>query len=62
MVTPVMNLDNLNMSFLDDFILQAHAGSLRTSDLYPRKILGFDVRVSFGQGALARVPWISLLG
>ena len=55
MVTPVIDLNNLNMNFLDDFVLQAREGSQHTRDLYPREILGLDVKVSFGQGGLARI-------
>ncbi|QWD43488.1 DUF1016 family protein [Polynucleobacter paneuropaeus] len=45
-------------NYLDKFILQAHTDSLKTSD-YPKEFLGLKMKVSFGQGGKARVPWIS---
>jgi hypothetical protein len=45
---------------LNHFILQAQRGDLKTS-MYPKEFLELKVRVSFGMGAPARVPWISLL-
>jgi len=45
-------------NFLDKFIIQAHSGSLKTSE-YPKDFLDLKMKVSFGQGGRARVPWIS---
>ena len=44
---------------LEAFILQAHAGDLKTST-YPKEWNHLQMKVSFGQGVLARVPWIAL--
>jgi 5-methylcytosine-specific restriction protein B len=45
-------------SYLDKFILQSHTDSLKTSD-FPKEYMGLKMKVSFGQGGKARVPWIS---
>ncbi len=42
------------------FLLQAKEGSLKTKS-YIKKLGQLSVRVSFGQGAPARVPWIAFL-
>lgn len=43
------------------FLAQADAGQdLRTSD-YPKEYRSLQVRVSFGQGAFSRVPWVAFL-
>jgi hypothetical protein len=44
--------------FLDKFIIQSHSESLKTVE-YPREFLELKMKVSFGQGVRARVPWIS---
>ena len=44
--------------FLEDFILQAHDGNLKTSH-YEKEFADLKMKVSFGQGVAARVPWIS---
>ena len=46
---------------LREFLIQADEGDLKTSS-YPKEWLGLKMRVSFGQGMPARVPWISLVG
>ena len=46
---------------LKRFLVQSHEGDLRTAS-YPKEWLGLTVRVSFGMGAPARVPWIGLPG
>lgn len=46
------------VNFLDKFILQAHSDSLKTSE-YPREFLDLKMKVSFGQGGKARIPWIN---
>ncbi|MFN2359832.1 MAG: AAA family ATPase [Marinobacter sp.] len=43
------------------FLEQAHTDDLRTKD-YPGKHAGLTMRVSFGAGNQAHVPWIALLG
>ena len=51
---------NIN-AFLSKFLLQAKTqDSLRTAE-YPKEYNGLRVRVSFGQGSAARIPWIAFL-
>lgn len=45
---------------LNKFILQANEGSLKTAE-YTKELEGLKTKVSFGQGVLARVPWISFI-
>ncbi len=45
-------------NLLSKFILQANSGNLKTSE-YPKEYQDLKMKVSFGQGVLARVPWIS---
>ena len=47
------------MDFLKDFIRQTKTDSLKTKD-YPKEFLDLKMKVSFGQGALAKVPWVAL--
>jgi len=47
-----------DLSFLDSFILQAHEGSLKTSQ-YQKEFSDLKMKVSFGMGMAARIPWIS---
>ncbi len=55
-------MDNENWgTVLEKFILQAHTGDLKIS-YYPKEWSGLRLRVSFGMGAPARVPWIAFLG
>ena len=49
-----------SLKFLDDFILQAHEGNLKTSQ-YAKDFSDLKMKVSFGIGMAARVPWISFL-
>ena len=53
---------NLNKIFpenlLDDFILQSNSKSLKTNQ-YLNEYQGLKVKVSFGQGRPAKIPWIS---
>jgi 5-methylcytosine-specific restriction protein B len=44
------------------FIRQAATGNLKTKDLYPDHLGDYELRVSFGQGNVAEVPWIAMLG
>ena len=46
------------LNFLDSFILQAHEGSLKTSQ-YAKEFSDLKMKVSFGMGMAARIPWIS---
>jgi len=50
-------MDNINL-ILNKFILQAKSGDLKTAS-YPKEWGGFRMKVSFGMGAPARVPWIA---
>ncbi len=43
---------------LDQFIKQAETGELKTSS-YPKEWDGYKLKVSFGMGSPARVPWIA---
>ena len=47
------------MKFLKNFIKQNQTDSLKTKD-YPKEFLNLKMKVSFGQGALAKVPWVAL--
>ena len=49
------------MQFLQDFIKQAHTDNLKTKGLYPNSFGDLEVRVSFGQGNPAKVPWLGFL-
>ncbi len=49
-----------DLKFLDDFILQANQGNLKTSQ-YAKEFSDLKMKVSFGIGMAARVPWISFL-
>ena len=49
---------NLLSELLQEFIIQANEGSLKTSK-YPKEFLDLKMKVSFGMGMAARVPWIS---
>ena len=45
---------------LNEFIIQANEGSLKTAR-YPKEFLDLKMKVSFGMGVAARVPWISFI-
>ena len=45
---------------LTDFIRQADRADLKTS-AYPKQWDGWTMKVSFGQGAPARIPWIAVI-
>ena len=47
------------MDFLKEFIKQTKTDSLKTKD-YPKEFLDLKMKVSFGQGALAKIPWVAL--
>lgn len=46
------------LEFLSKFILQAGENNLKTSE-YPKEFDNLKMKVSFGMGMAARVPWIS---
>ena len=45
---------------LEKFLLQTQSGDLKTAS-YPKEWGGLKLRVSFGQGVAARVPWIAFI-
>ena len=46
---------------MEAFLAQADAGKdLRTSS-YPSEYRGLQIKVSFGQGAFSKIPWIAFL-
>ena len=45
---------------LKSFIEQASTNNLKTSQ-YPKTYDEFELRISFGQGSQARIPWIAIL-
>lgn len=57
-MAPGENMNHPQQFLLSKFILQANAGNLKTSE-YPKEYQDLKMKVSFGQGVLARVPWIS---
>lgn len=48
-------------SLLKKFIAQAKTDDLKTRD-YPNKIYNLMLKVSFGKGVSAKIPWVSILG
>ena len=52
----------MDITFLDNFIIQSQTDNLKTKDLYPKSIFDLDMKVSFGMGVPTYVPWISILG
>ena len=50
-------MDNL-VQIINEFLVQAQKGDLKTS-AYPREWSGLKMKVSFGMGAPARIPWIA---
>jgi hypothetical protein len=47
------------LEFLSKFIVQAGENNLKTSE-YPKEFDNLKMKVSFGMGMAARVPWISI--
>ena len=45
---------------IQKFLAQAKTSKLTTAD-YKREAYGLKVKVSFGQGGVARIPWMSFL-
>jgi hypothetical protein len=54
-------MNNNWSEILSKFISQAHAGDLKTAT-YPKEWAGLGMRVSFGMGTPARIPWVGLTG
>lgn len=48
----------MTVDFLDRFIRQAHEGNLKTSH-FPKEYSDLKMKVSFGMGMPARIPWIT---
>lgn len=46
---------------LIEFLEQAETNNL-TTRLYPNTYSGLTLKVGFGHGTVARIPWISFLG
>jgi 5-methylcytosine-specific restriction protein B len=46
------------IELLSNFLLDAESGNLKTAQ-YPKKFKNLFMKVSFGMGGVARVPWIS---
>lgn len=53
-------MDNFSNT-LRSFLKQAQEGDLKTAH-YPKEHQDFTMKVSFGQGVPARIPWISITG
>lgn len=51
---------NAWLKILDNFILQSQKGDLKTS-AYPKEWSDLKIRVSFGMGAPAHIPWIAFI-
>jgi len=49
-----------SFDWIHEFIGQANSGDLKFAQ-YPKEYGGYKMKVSFGQGVPARVPWISFL-
>ncbi|MBM25529.1 MAG: hypothetical protein CL760_07590 [Chloroflexi bacterium] len=52
----------MDTGFIDNFLQQTQTSNLKTKGLYPESIHDIDIKVSFGMGVPANVPWISILG
>ena len=50
----------LSFDILSKFVLQARGNSLETKE-YPKKYGDFTLKISFGQGNAAKIPWIAFL-
>jgi len=53
-------MNSLN-EILNAFIIQSKTGNLKVSH-YPKEYLDLKMKVSFGMGAPAKIPWISFTG
>ena len=54
-------IELMDFKYLRDFIRQAQTDNKKTKGLYPEELLDLKVKVSFGQTALAKIPWIAFL-
>ena len=50
----------MSLDFLDKFVSQTKTDNLKTKD-YPKEYANLKLRVSFGQGALAKIPWVQVV-
>jgi 5-methylcytosine-specific restriction endonuclease McrBC GTP-binding regulatory subunit McrB len=50
----------LMLVLIENFIKQGNTNNLKTST-YPKEYNGLPIKVSFGQGVPARIPWIGLV-
>jgi len=57
---PIQNKPNSFLETLEDFLDQSKTDDLRYSH-YQKEYNGLTVRVSFGKGNTAKIPWISFL-
>jgi uncharacterized membrane protein YkvA (DUF1232 family) len=56
-----MKLPNSSiLPLIDQFLIQAQTGSLKTSG-FQKSYRGLDLKVSFGVGIAAKIPWIAFL-
>ena len=55
------NLDREQILFLKNFLLQSLEGTNLKTSLYPKEFLDLKMKVSFGMGVAARIPWIGFL-
>lgn len=47
-------------NIIEQFLKDAASGNLKTRH-YPKEFQSLQMKVSFGQGGLAKVPWIAFL-
>jgi 5-methylcytosine-specific restriction protein B len=52
---------NFVRGMVEKFLVQTQGTKQTTAD-YPKQYRGLDTKVSFGQGGLSYVPWVSFLG
>jgi len=51
--------EEINLSnFVNKFLVQANTEDMSFAN-YPKKLFELDIKVSFGQGRPAKIPWIS---
>ncbi|MHA6279386.1 MrcB family domain-containing protein [Salinimicrobium sp. CAU 1759] len=60
-VVPKNGAEEIFYPELKKFLKQSETGNLKTKNLYKKTFKGLKVKVSFGQGVPARIPWISFL-
>lgn len=54
-------MENNWPSILDRFVFQAQSGKDLKFSSYPKEWSGLKLRVSFGQGVAARIPWMAFI-